>query len=302
MTLNVRDIRRFQHLIFKHSLTHRRDFPWRKTRDPYAILVSEVMLQQTQAERVTPFFKAFLKTFPTARKSAEAPVSEVLKAWQGLGYNRRALNLKRAAEMIMGEYGGVFPKGLEEIDALPGVGPYTAGAIAVFAFNIPSVFIETNIRTVYLHFFFKGRTGVTDEQILELVERTMPTKEKARPPRLRHPSSTKEGRQTQHSHILQNVRMSPREWYNALMDYGAMLKSTVGNPNIHSAHYAKQSRFKGSRRELRGAILRQATHKGTITPADFADHPSNHTVDDIFTQLVTEGFLNKEGKVFKLAR
>ncbi len=281
MKLRATSITQFQKAILDYHRKAGRDLPWRKTRDPYAILVSEIMLQQTQTDRVAPKYSAWMKQFPTVEALAKAKVSEALKLWQGLGYNRRALALKGSAEMIVKEYGGVFPKNIEAIDALPGVGPYTAGAIAAFAFNQPSAFIETNIRTVYLHFFFKGKRNVRDEEILGVVERTLPRK--------------------QHSNILKNVGMSRgvREWYNALMDYGAMLKRTVGNPNIHSASYAKQSTFKGSRREVRGAILRKASALPYLSPEDVLS--TEHPVADIFSELVSEGFLRKQGSRFTLA-
>lgn len=273
-----RKVIQFHDTITEYYQKNKRDFPWRKTHDPYAILVSEIMLQQTQTDRVVPKYAEWMKQFPTARALARAPLKKVLRVWSGLGYNRRALNLKRAAEMIVKEYGGVVPKTIEAIDALPGVGSYTAGAIAAFAFGIPSAFIETNIRTVYLHFFFKRKKKVRDEEILEIIKITTP-------PLI---SPSKEGERV-------------RTWYNALMDYGAMLKETVGNPNTRSAHYAKQSAFKGSKRELRGALLRTATEKGSVTPVDFKKHQSAFSPVDIFTELVIEGFLKKEGKGFRLA-
>jgi A/G-specific adenine glycosylase len=174
MKLSPRVLTSFQETILGHYRKYGRRFQWRETRDPYAILVAEVMLQQTQAERVTPLFKSFLKTFPTVRALARAPLKEVLLGWQGLGYNRRALNLKRAAEMILRDYDGKIPRNIEKLDALPGIGPYTARAVAAFAFGAVSPFIETNIRTVFLHFFFPKRKSVRDEEILELVKRTLP--------------------------------------------------------------------------------------------------------------------------------
>ena len=272
----------FQKSVLEYYRARRRDFPWRKTRDPYAILVSEIMLQQTQAERVVPYFSNWMKQFPTVHVLAQAPVSKVLRVWQGLGYNRRALNLRRAGEMIVKEYRGAIPKDVQKIDALPGVGPYTAGAVGAFAFNISSVFIETNIRTVYLHFFFAGQVKVRDEEILALVRQTLPN-------RVRHLSR------------YVDEPCSVREWYNALMDYGAMLKETVGNPNIHGARYAKQSRFKGSRRELRGKVLRHASLHGSVSVSDFRNSPTEVDVAEIFTKLVAEGFLKKVGKTFTLA-
>lgn len=322
MQVSTKDVTVFQKTIFDHYQKSGRVFPWRETCDPYAILVSEVMLQQTQTERVVPFFIKWMKQFPTARTLAKAPVSAVLKAWQGLGYNRRALNLKRAGEMLVKEYGGNIPADIHKIDELPGVGPYTAGAIGAFAFNISSAFIETNIRTVYLYFFFKGRTKVSDEEILEVVKQTLPDKEKhhwhtltgnafvtsprpngnpflkdntttlsrglATPPQLRR---RKEGRS----------QGSIREWYSALMDYGAILKTTVGNPNIHSKSYTKQSAFKGSRRQLRGKILRLVTEKGRITLGDAKKQTNAVSAEEIVSELAREGFLKKSGKSYTLA-
>ena len=248
------------------------------------------MLQQTQTDRVVPKYLEWMKTFPTLEALAQAGVGDVLKKWQGLGYNRRVLNLKRSVEMIVKEYNGVFPKTVKEIDTLPGVGPYTAGAIGAFAFGIPSVFIETNIRTVYLHFFFKGKRKVRDEEILEIIERTLPTTKK---------NTTTPSRRRDTPPQLR--RGSIREWYNALMDYGSMLKKTEGNENTRSAQYTKQPAFKGSRREVRGAILKRAAEKRKVTVDDFKQYVSAHPVADIMSELTEEGFLKKEGKAFRLA-
>ena len=205
----------------------RHDLPWRKTRDPYRILVSEVMLQQTQVDRVIPFYTKFIKTFPTARKLAQAPLSEVLISWQGLGYNRRAKMLHQAAKAIV-ERG--MPKEVSGLESLPGVGPYTARAVAAFSWDADVVVIETNIRTAVIQHFFGGNTtiygSVSDEQIHEVLAKVLP-KGKA------------------------------REWYSALMDYGAHLKRSGVSHNARSAGHAKQSRFTGSLREARGAILRE---------------------------------------------
>ena len=236
------------------------------------------MLQQTQVERVVPFFTRFVKAFPTPVSLARAPLREVLAVWQGLGYNRRALLLKRAAEIILREHGGEVPCSTEKLDALPGLGPYTAGAILAFAFDQPAVFIETNIRTVFLHFFFKDKKKVNDKEILELVRQTLPS-----------------------SNIPTNVGGSPREWYSALMDYGAHLKETVGNLNAEkSANYAKQPPFKGSRRELRGEILRRVA-RGPVKATDFTNVAhTNLSISAILYELVREGFLKKQRGEFIL--
>ena len=192
--------------------------------DPYKILVSELMLQQTQVDRVILKFTSFLKAFPTFDALANASTSTLLFEWKGLGYNRRALYLQRAACIIRDEYRGVFPRDPELIERLPGVGHYTARAVAVFSFNTPHVFIETNIRRVFLHHFFEGKTGVSDEQILSVVAKALWISD-------------------------------PRKWYGALMDYGALGLRDIPNPNTRSKHYARQSRFEGSTRHARATIL-----------------------------------------------
>lgn len=289
--------RRFQSTIWQYFREHRRDLPWRPpslplrkdgTADPYAVLVSEMMLQQTQVERVIPKYLAWMNRFPTLESLAGAKTAEVLRLWQGLGYNRRVRNLKRAAETIVNELGGVFPRTIAAIDALPGIGPYTAGAVAAFALGTPSAFIETNIRTVFLHFFFKNRREVRDGEILEIVAATLPNK-----------ISGSRGSTSLPIRGRTSTPWSVREWYYALMDYGAMLKRTVGNQNARSAHYARQSAFIGSRREVRGVILRRAAEQKTISVDEVMSKA--HSVSDIFAELVAEGFLRKQGARFTLA-
>ena len=216
----------FQKEIYRYFKKHgRAHLPWRGETDPYKILVSEIMLQQTQAGRIVPKYEAFIKRWDSAKKLAKASNSDVLSLWSGLGYNRRALNLKRAAEAVSRDFRGHFPKTKEELVSLPGIGPYTAGAILAFAFNESEVMIETNIRSVYIHFYFPKKKAVHDKDLLPIIERTMD-------------------------------RKNPRNWYAALMDYGAMLKATNPNPSRKSKHHTKQSKFKGSMREVRGAALK----------------------------------------------
>ncbi len=166
--------------------------PWRHTGDPYAILVSEIMLQQTQVSRVEGYYNRFLKQFPNFRALARAKNSAILKAWQGLGYNRRAMFLKRAAEVVVEQYGGRLPGDRAALEALPGIGKGTSGSLMAFAFNKPEVFIETNIRRVFIHFFFPKKRRVTDAELERYIERSID-------------------------------RKHPREWYWALMDYGAAM-------------------------------------------------------------------------------
>ncbi|MBV9349402.1 MAG: hypothetical protein JO026_01495, partial [Patescibacteria group bacterium] len=203
----------------------RHSLPWRKTKDPYRILVSEMMLQQTQVDRVLPKYRTFLKKFPDMHALAEAPLGSVLKEWQGLGYNRRAKFLHDAAKEIMKTYRGRFPKTHGELVGLPGIGTYTASAIRAFAWNEPEIFIETNIRTAFIHYFFTKRHNIRDAELAALLATTLDKK-------------------------------NPREWHYALMDYGAFIKKNEGNASRRSAHHAKQEPFKGSDREVRGAILR----------------------------------------------
>jgi A/G-specific adenine glycosylase len=242
-----------------------RTLPWRDTIDPYAILVSEIMLQQTQVDRVIGKYATFLDLFPDFAALARARLQSVLNAWQGLGYNRRAISLKRCAEAVMENYDGVLPWSVEALQALPGIGPYTARAIGAFAFELPTVFIETNIRAVFIHHFFGEREGIRDTEILPLVAAT-----------------------------LDNT--SPRDWYNALMDYGVMLKKSHNNPTRRSAHHVRQAPFRGSNRELRSRILKAliATPRltedevTTILGADAGKVRMN------LAQMEKEGFLEKQ--------
>lgn len=249
----------------------RHQLPWRATRDPYRILVSEVMLQQTQVDRVIPKYQAFLRAFPTVKKLAEAPLGDVLRLWQGLGYNRRAKLLQQCARAIRADHRGRFPQSYEALVQLPGVGPYTAGAIIAFAFNEPVTMIETNIRTVYLHHFFNDQTDVSDTALLPRIRETVDAER-------------------------------PREWYWALMDYGAHLKKSTGNPNRRSRSYTKQSKFAGSDRQIRGAIIR-VLGEGSCTKraiykkvSDFA----TERIDEQLAKLQEEGLVEKGGQRFAL--
>ncbi|MBI4086715.1 A/G-specific adenine glycosylase [Candidatus Kaiserbacteria bacterium] len=259
----------FRRIVWEYYRRHGRDLPWRRTKNPYRIFVSEMMLQQTQVDRVTPKYRAFLKEFPTPRALARATLADVLRAWQGLGYNRRGKFLHEAVKMIEDHFHGRFPKTAEEIEQLPGVGHYTARAIATFAYNLPEVFIETNIRTVFLHYFFKNKTNVPDSKIIPYIEATLDTKH-------------------------------PREWYWALMDYGAYLKKEHGNANLRSAHYTKQSKFEGSNRQIRGLIIKTLLAEGALTAAALAKKTKKpfKFVQTIADTLVREGFLKKKNKTY----
>lgn len=249
----------------------RHDLAWRKTTDPYKIAVSEVMLQQTQVSRVKEKYKEFLRLFPTAKALATVSLADVLKVWTGLGYNRRAKFLKAMAERVMFDFKGKFPKTVSELEALPGVGHYTARAIATFAYNTPHVFIETNIRTVYIHHFFPESEELVDDKVLmPIIEATLDTK-------------------------------NPREWYWALMDYGSFLKTSGVKIHRNSAQYKKQSPLKGSVREVRGAIIKVLTN-GTHTAITLRkkvsfDTPRYNTALD---QLIAENLIEKKGNTYQI--
>ena len=214
-----------------YEASGRHDLPWRRpdgdgSFDPYKILVSEIMLQQTQVARVLPKYIQFLIQFPTAQTLAHAELGEVLAVWSGLGYNRRAKYLWQAAQDIINTFGGIFPRSSVDLISLPGVGVNTAGAVQAYAFNQAVVFLETNIQTVFIHHFFSNKISVSDTDIKGLVAQTLDSE-------------------------------NPRVWYWALMDYGTYLKSSAGNASRRSKSYVKQSAFQGSSRQLRGAILRR---------------------------------------------
>lgn len=207
-----------------------RDLPWRHTRDPYAVWISEVMLQQTQVSRVDGRWQRWMFHFPSLEILAKAESAEVLEEWQGLGYNRRAIALHRAAKALL-EAGAAFPRETHALVALPGIGPATAAGIRAFAYNLHAVYLETNVRTVYLHELYPDAVRVPDSELIPLVEDACPQD-------------------------ASDPNDDPRTWYYALLDYGAYLKRTVPNPSRRSATHVRQSRFEGSHRQKRALVLR----------------------------------------------
>ena len=238
------ELRAFVEFVAKKGRELYRDLPWRRTYDPYAIWISEVMLQQTQVSRVDGRWQRWLERFPTVDALASAAPSDVLEEWQGLGYNRRALSVHRAAQAIS-EAGGVFPQDPKELVKLPGIGPATAAGIRAFAFNLHGVYLETNVRTVFLHELYPQAEGVPDSELVPLVELTCP------------PSVT--GAADAADAVAAGTaatELTPRSWYYALLDYGAYLKKTIPNPSRRSKSHVKQSRFEGSHRQKRAELLR----------------------------------------------
>lgn len=264
--LSKQDLTKFQTHIWDFYTKNRRDFPWRNTITPYSVFISEVMLQQTQTNRIIEKYHEFLQTFPDFQSLATTPFEKLLRVWKGLGYNRRALYLQKSAQIIISEFKENLTKDVEKIDSLPGIGKATAASILVFAYNIPLVFIETNIRRVFIHEFFQDIEEVHDNKIFPLIEQTLDTK-------------------------------NPREWYYALMDYGAFLGKhpPAGgiNPNRKSKHYTKQSKFEGSLRQIRGKILEILLDKKSITPIELENHflEKKELFQKAYAQLQIEGFI-----------
>jgi A/G-specific adenine glycosylase len=262
------EVRSFRKKVLDHYERQGRDLPWRKRVNPYRVLVSEIMLQQTQVDRVIEKYREFLAAFPDFPALAKSPLPKLLKIWSGMGYNRRALALKVLAQKVVAEHKGKLPSDPEVLVSLPGIGPYTAGAISAFAFNRPVVFLDTNIRRVFIHEFFQDRGSVHDEELRPLIEQTLD-------------------------------RSDPRRWYNALMDYGSMLKQEHGNPNRRSAHYTRQSPFENSNRQVRGAILKALVQGPPLTAARIIGKTEldAERVKKNLETLAQEGFLVKrEGR------
>jgi A/G-specific adenine glycosylase len=280
--LSPQNIKAFQDKILTWYGAHQRDLPWRKSRDPYRILVSEIMLQQTQVNRVIPKYEAWLEAFPTVHELANAPVSEVLKNWSGLGYNRRALNLKKTAQVIVEKYGGTFPSDEKELLALPGIGQYTARAVMCFAFNLHVSVVDINVKKVILTQLLKepGTLSLADTSEMKKV-------------------NDKEIAAIADSLVPQGRAY---DWNQALMDYSSLVlkKEKIDIP--------KQSKFKGSRRYYRGQIIKKLLDKkeiflhelGPLIKADYTDNDFNW-LKELTEEMHKEGFVTIQKNVLKLS-
>ena len=264
-------ITNFQERILQFYKKEGRAFPWRETDDPYALTVSELMLQQTQTKRVLEYYPRFLKKFPTFTALAQAPLAEVLQAWQGLGYNRRGKNLWLLAQEVEGRFFGQLPRETSDLLSLPGIGAYTAAALQAFAFMAPSPMIETNIRSVYLLEFFKRKDSVSDREIFPLIEKTL-------------------------------YRRNPRVWFYALMDYGAHLKKSHPRLSKKSTNFRPQSKFEGSVRQVRGAILREVLQHTKVSERELVEklgQPRTQIAAPL-KSLIAEGLVEKSGNFIRI--
>lgn len=284
-TFDTQAIAAFRQLVLEQGRLLYRDLPWRRTTDPYHIWISEVMLQQTQVQRVDGRWQRWLERFPTVDALASAQTADVLDEWQGMGYNRRALALLNAARAIS-EAGGVMPHELRELVALPGIGPATAAGIRAFAFNLPGVYLETNVRTVMLHELYPDAAQVPDRELIPLVEAMCP----------------------QDAHDPSD---DPRTWYYALLDYGYHLKRTVPNPSRRSRTHVRQSRFEGSHRQKRAMVVRALlAHRDGASVETLAQEVSAEErlagrepvgealVLELLQELAAEGFCHNENELW----
>lgn len=265
--MNVDTINNFRSFIWNFYHENCREFAWRNIDNAYHVMVSEIMLQQTQTHRVITKYEEFLYAFPTVESLAQASLRDVLLIWQGLGYYRRARFLHCTAQIIVDEHNGYFPQDPDVLQKLPGIGVATAASICAFAFNKPTIFIETNIRAVFIHSFFKEREAVSDKEIMPLVAASVD-------------------------------QDNPREWYYALMDYGVFLKAQYVNPSRKSAHYNKQSKFEGSDRQIRAGILKLVADKGAVDVVRIYEiiNKDENRVKKILEALQNDKFIVKNAK------
>ncbi|PIZ46100.1 endonuclease III [candidate division WWE3 bacterium CG_4_9_14_3_um_filter_41_6] len=268
--LTKNSVVRFQNVIWDYYRHNKRSFPWRETTNPYFIMVSEAMLQQTQTKRVGEYYRKFIDKFPTVESLATATLREILTVWQGLGYNRRAKFLHNAAQKVVADFDGLIPATLSDLEDLPGIGPNTAGAILAYAYNQPTAFIETNIRSVFLYLFFRNTDAVSDSELLSIIDQTLD-------------------------------KNNPRDWYYALTDYGVFIKSQTKNPSRKSKHYTKQSKFEGSDRQLRAKIISMILNNGPSAQKEFyALNQSKQRIDTILDELRSEKLIRKSGTTFSI--
>jgi|SRR5690554_1995968 len=274
MKLSQDIITDFQHTVLQKGEELFRHMPWRDDTNPYYILLSELMLQQTQVFRVIPKFNEFIAAFPTISDLACASFEEVLSLWSGLGYNRRARFLHNSARLVVSEYKGIVPNSYKDLIRLPGIGPNTAGAILVYAYNQAVPFIETNIRTVFIYTFFPDtQEKIKEHSLTELVEQTLYTE-------------------------------NPRLWYWSLMDYGVYIKKTIKNYNAFSDKHTIQSKFEGSFRQKRAQIVRMLLQESGLSEDVIAEKMNidKDLCSEILKSLIKDGLINKKSEGYRITK
>jgi A/G-specific adenine glycosylase len=254
------EIALFREKIFDFYQLNRRSFPWRETTDRYAVMVSEIMLQQTQAERVVGKFTLWMERFPDPETLASASLREVLLLWSGLGYNSRGQRLQSCAKVIMERFGGVVPASPEQLKTLPGIGEYTCRSIPVFADNLDAAAVDTNIRRIIIHEFSLPEDTLK-HKIQEAAEQLVP-----------------QGRS--------------REWHNALMDYGSLCL-TSRRTGIRPL--TKQSKFQGSKRWYRGRLIKELIHSEGMFFEEMEEKYGNcpWNLQEIINDLISEGLVER---------
>ncbi len=273
-TVEEASLHEFRSRILSFYVAHGRSFPWRESSDAYHILLSEVMLQQTQTSRVLPKYELFLSHYPTIEELAGATVLDLLTHWKGLGYNRRALYLHQCAKASEA-WGWTLPEDEHLLRTLPGVGKATAAALMAFAYGAPSIYVETNIRRVIIHCFFRDEHSVTDRQVEEVLR------------------------------LLLSDIDDYKRWYYALMDYGVLLKALLPNPNRRSAHYSRQGTFENSNRQIRGLLIHLLAEGGPRegdTIATTLSQFDRERIQYCLTALTEEGFVEESGGVYTITR
>jgi A/G-specific adenine glycosylase len=264
----------FQNIVWTYyRQSGRHELPWRLPEsngyfDPYKILLSEIMLQQTQVRRVVTKYEEFISIFPTVQDLAQASQADIIRLWNGLGYNRRARFLHQTAQIIHWDFHNLVPMTIDDLVKLPGIGKNTAAATVVYAYNYPAVFIETNIRSVFIHHFFGEQTSVSDQAIMPIIKSTLNERE-------------------------------PRQWYWALMDYGSYLKSLYPALSKRSQSYITQAKFKGSKRQIRGQILRLLSERPyKIRQLKSVCHDQRLTT--VLQELKSEGLISYRCQYYSL--
>jgi A/G-specific adenine glycosylase len=269
MKFSKGEVYKFQSFILRWWKRNKRDLPWRHTHDPYLILVSEIMLQQTQVFRVIAKYLEFIGRYPTVIDLANATLSDVIRIWKGLGYNRRALNLYSAGKMVVEKFGGVFPKTEEQLCSLPGVGLYTARAVLVFAMKRDVAMVDTNIRRIITHHFF-GDIPQSPRIIQAAADALVP-------------------------------KAKSWEWHQALMDYGALAMPR----NRNRKQFTNTIPFKDTPRFIRGRII-DLLRDGNMRQSNLIQKCSENSkksedfIAEQINALIREQMISKTGGVLRL--